>query len=73
VNAFAQANHVPVVRFGKDDRKADVMGPHLARAAATGRSQVAAIQISQEFQRVFTGYDRAAHRPGTAAVRLREG
>jgi len=49
------------------------MGPHLARAAATGRSQVAAIQISQEFQRVFTGYDRAAHRPGTAAVRLREG
>src|SRR5512144_1642036 len=46
VNAFAQANHIPVVRFGGDDRKADVMRPYLARAAATGHSQVAAIGIS---------------------------
>ena len=64
VTAFAGREDIPVVRFGKDDRKADVMRPHLARAAATGRSQVAAIGISQEFQRVFTGYDRAARRPG---------
>ena len=28
---------------------------HLARAAATGRSQVAAIGVAQEPQRVFTG------------------
>jgi hypothetical protein len=64
VSAFAAGNHIPVVRFGRDDRKADVMAPHLARAAATGRSQVAAIGITQEFQRVFTGYERAARRPG---------
>ena len=36
VSAFAAGNHIPVVRFGKDDRKAEVMAPHLARAAATG-------------------------------------
>jgi hypothetical protein len=64
VSHFAAADYIPVVRFGKHDRKADVMRPHLARAAATGRSQVAAIGISQEFQRVFTGYDRATRRPG---------
>ena len=55
---------IPVVRFAKNDRKADVMGPCLRRAAATGRSQVAAIGVAQESQRVFTGYHPAANRPG---------
>src|SRR5512143_3270416 len=64
VTAFAGREQVPVVRFCRDDRKADVMAPYLARAAATGRSRVAAIGITQEFQRVFTGYDRGAGRPG---------
>jgi hypothetical protein len=35
--SFAEANHIPWVRFSKDDRKADVMAPYLRRAAATGR------------------------------------
>ena len=64
VGDFADRERIPVVRFAKNDRKADVMGPYLRRAAATGRSQVAAIGVAQEFQRVFTGYDRAANRPG---------
>ena len=63
VGDFADRERITVVRFAKSDRKADVMGPYLRRAAATGRSQVAAIGVAQEFQRVFTGYDRAANRP----------
>jgi hypothetical protein len=58
VASFAEANHIPWVRFTKDDRKADVMAPYLRRAAATGRSQVAAIGVAQEFQRVWTAYQR---------------
>jgi hypothetical protein len=44
VGSFAEANQIPVVRFGKKDRKVDVMRPYLARQAATGRSGVAAIR-----------------------------
>jgi hypothetical protein len=56
---FAAARGVPVVRFAKGDRKIDVMRPLLARAAATGRSQVVAVGVAQEFQRVFTGVNCA--------------
>ena len=31
VEDFARDQHIPWVRFGKDDRKADVMRPHLDR------------------------------------------
>ena len=31
VDSFAQANHIPWVRFTKDDRKVEVMGPYLGR------------------------------------------
>jgi hypothetical protein len=58
VASFAEANDIPWVRFSKGDRKADVMAPYLKRAAATGRSQVAAIGVAQEFQRVWTAYRR---------------
>ena len=58
VASFADANHIPWVRFAKDDRKADVMRPYLDRQAATGRSGVAAIGVAQEFQRVWTAYRR---------------
>src|SRR5450756_2381309 len=36
VKTFAEVNHIPVVRFGKNDRKLSVMQPHLDRPAATG-------------------------------------
>jgi hypothetical protein len=55
---FAEDNHLPVVRFRRDDRKVDVMRPHLDRAARTGRSQVAAIGVAQEFQVVWTAHKR---------------
>ena len=52
--SFADANDIPWVRFEKDQAKLEVMAPHLARQAATGRSGVAAIGVAQEFQRVWT-------------------
>jgi len=58
VAAFTASTGVPVIRFGKGDRKADVMRPYLDRAAAAGTPGVVAVGVAQEFQRVFTGYDR---------------
>jgi hypothetical protein len=54
VDRFAADNHIAVVRFGKNDRKIDVMRPYLARQARTGRAGVAAIGVAQEFAPVFT-------------------
>jgi hypothetical protein len=60
VATFAAHHHIPVVRFGKDDvgSKLDLMRPYLDRQAATGHSGVAAIGVAQEFQRVWTAYER---------------
>ena len=54
MNDWAQANGVPVIRFKAGERKADVMAPYLDAAAASGRSQVAAVGCAQEFQLVWT-------------------
>ena len=40
------------------DRNIEVMRPYLDRAADTGRSQVAAIGVAQEMQRVFIARKR---------------
>jgi hypothetical protein len=53
VASFAKANHIPVVRLKSADRNIDVMRRYLSSAARQGRSQVAAIGIAQEPQRVF--------------------
>lgn len=58
VARFARDNDVPVIRFGKDDRKIDVMRPYQDRLACAGRSGVAAIGTAQEFQPVWTAYRR---------------
>ena len=58
VSSFADANHIPVVRFGKADRKVEVMRRHIAAQAKTGRSGVAAIGVAQEFQNVFAATER---------------
>lgn len=58
VAEFAQDDHIPVVRFGKADRKIEVMRPYLDAQAKTGRSGVAAIGVAQEFASVFTGTER---------------
>jgi len=69
VASFAEANQIPVLSFaGKRDksrpgvlaespwpeRKIDRVMP-LMRKAAAGRSQVVAVGVAQEYQRVFTG------------------
>src|SRR6476620_4085793 len=46
VDRFAVANVIPVVRFGKDDRKIEVMHRYLAEQAKTGRAGVAAIGVA---------------------------
>ena len=61
---FAEACHIPVVRFGKGDRKIDVMRRHVGAQAATGRSGVAAIGVAQEYQNVFA----ASRRQGSNGV-----
>jgi hypothetical protein len=53
VASFAEASHIPVVTLKAADRNIEVMQPYLDKAAATGRSQVAAIGVAQEPQRVF--------------------
>jgi hypothetical protein len=58
VESYASSNGIAWVKFGKDDRKIDVMQPHLAAQAATGKSGVAAVGVSQEFQRVWSAYQR---------------
>ena len=58
VASFAEANHIPVVTLKAADRNIEVMKPYLDRAAATGRSQVAAIGVAQEPQRVFIARQR---------------
>ena len=58
VNQFAEDHSIPIVRFGKDDRKIDLMRSHLDAQAATGRSGVAAIGVAQEFQNVFAATQR---------------
>jgi len=58
VSSFAEANHIPVVPLRAADRNIEVMRPYLKRAAETGRSQVAAIGVAQEMQRVFIARKR---------------
>ena len=58
VQTFAAAHRVPIVKFGKLDRKAEVMLPYLQRQAATGIPGVAAIGVAQEYQNVFASSER---------------
>ena len=58
IKDWAQANGIPLIRFRAGERKADVMAPYLEAAAATGRSQVAAIGCAQESQLVWTARKR---------------
>jgi hypothetical protein len=58
VTRFATTNNIPVVRFDKDQRKAEVMGPYLDAANAAGRPGMVAVGVAQEFQPVFCGSPR---------------
>lgn len=50
---YAAAGGIPWLRFGKDDRKVDVVAPYLEAAEHAGVSQVVAIGQAQEFQWVY--------------------
>src|SRR6476620_5979840 len=58
VASYADANHIPVVPLKSTDSNIDVMRRYLDPAARQGRSQVAAIGIAQEPQRVFIARQR---------------
>jgi len=58
VASYADANHIPVVRLKSTDRNIDVMRRYLDSAARQDRSQVAAIGVAQEPQRVFIARPR---------------
>jgi len=58
VASFAEASDIPVVRLKAADRNIEVMRPYLDKAAAGGRSRVAAIGVAQEMQRVFLARQR---------------
>jgi hypothetical protein len=59
IKSWALANGIPLITFKSGERKAEVMAPYLDAAAATGRSQVAAVGCAQEFQLVWTARKRA--------------
>lgn len=50
---YAEASGIPWVRFGKGDRKIDVIRPYLEAAERDGRPGVVAIGVAQEFQWVW--------------------
>jgi len=68
VARFVETVGVPTVRFGKGDRKADVMRPYLQAAERTNTAGVVAVGLAQEFQSVFTAYDRRKDGNSTAAM-----
>jgi hypothetical protein len=58
VARFAGAQQVPLLHFGRHDRKIDQVRPLLAAAEQAGRPGVVAIGVTQEFQNVFTATKR---------------
>lgn len=60
VSAFADSNGIPVLRFKAHDRQIDMVRPLWQKASRPG---VVAIGIAQEFQRVFSAYQRPARDP----------
>jgi len=61
VDRFADDNKIPVVRFGKDDRKIDRMR-RIWRRSPHRSGGVAAIGVAQEFAPVFLAVKKAPGR-----------
>jgi hypothetical protein len=58
MRSYAEANDIPLIRFGKHDRKIEVMRPLLEAAEHEGISRVAAIGVAQEFQWVWQATEK---------------
>jgi hypothetical protein len=67
VRAFADAGDLPWVTFDKHDNKPEVMRPHLARRAATGRSDNDLVRLGDLLQVHARLLARPA--PATSATR----
>jgi hypothetical protein len=68
---FAEANHIPRVKFAGDDRKADVMAQYLKQAAAGGRAHRWRRSRAGEFRTLGTVWcDRADRRTVRARTHL---
>lgn len=58
VRRFAQTRGIPLIAFGKRERKIERMLPLLRTADKAGRSGVVAIGVAQELQNVFSASQR---------------
>jgi hypothetical protein len=61
VAAFAEERGIPVLHFNKDDRQIEIIQPYFEQASRPG---VVAIGVAQEFQSVFSAYDRSKIKRG---------
>jgi hypothetical protein len=61
INAFAETNGIPVVRFTKDMVKEDVARPHMQQAERDGRSGVVMLGIAQEKAWAWRGWRDGGH------------
>jgi hypothetical protein len=59
VAVFAEEHGVPVLHFAKDDPQIEIIRPYFERATRPG---VIAVGVAQEFQSVFSAYDRSIKR-----------
>lgn len=66
VHRFAAVHRIPLIRFGKGERKIDRMLVLLQAADKQGRYGVVAIGVAQEFQNVFAAHRREATTPSGA-------
>jgi hypothetical protein len=61
---YAEANSIPWIRFGKGDRKVEVIRPYLEAAEREGRPRVVAIGVAQESQWAWDATQK--NKPGGA-------
>ena len=72
VKRFSEQHGVPLLRFGKHDRKIDVVRPLLAAAEREQRLGVVAIGVAQELQSVFTAASRSSRSDGPPQFSFRK-
>jgi hypothetical protein len=61
INAFAETNGIPVVRFTKDMVKEDVARPHMQQAEREERSGVVMLGVAQEKAWAWRGWRDGGH------------
>ena len=58
IEQFAAENGIPIVRFGRRERKHEIASPYLEQAAREGRFGVVLIGVAQERTFVWRGWRR---------------